>query len=117
MHLLELVYVPAIRLFQSLKAMNANTVTASNGLTMKYHRRVALAENKKTKQKQKQTKTKRHLITMGQLKTNDASKTRLFSVGVIYHLRLSCERKTTTHFKVNTYTITHAKCCTLLVLQ
>ena len=51
---------------------------------------------------------------MGQLKTKDASKTRLFSVEVIYHLRLSCERKTTTHFKVRTYTITHAKCCTLL---
>ena len=51
---------------------------------------------------------------MGQLKTTDASKTRLFSVEVIYHLRLPCERKTTTHFKVRTYTITHAKCCTLL---
>ena len=55
MNLLELVYVPAIRLFQSFKAMNANTVTASNGPTMKYHRIVALAENKKTKQKQKGT--------------------------------------------------------------
>ena len=104
MNLLELVYVPAIRLFQSFKAMNANTVTASNGPTMKYHRIVALAENKKTKQKQKQkqTKTKRLLITMGQLKTKDASKTRLFPVEVIYHLRLSCEQKTTTHFKVRT---------------
>ena len=58
MHLLELVYVPAIRLFQSLKAMNADTVTASNGPTMKYHRRVALAENKKqNKKKQKQKGT------------------------------------------------------------
>ena len=110
MHLLELVYVPAIRLFQSFKAMNANTVTASNGPTMKYHRIVALAEN----EKQNKTKTKRHLITMGQLKTKGASNTRLFSVEIIYHLRLPCERKTTTHFKVKTYTITHAKCCTLL---
>ena len=54
MHLLELVYAPAIRLFQSFKAINANTVTASNGPTMKYHRIVALAENKKTKQNKKQ---------------------------------------------------------------
>ena len=51
---------------------------------------------------------------MGQLKTKDASKTRLFSVEIINHLRLSCERKTTTHFKVRTYAITHAKCCSLL---
>ena len=58
MHLLELVYVPAIRLFQSFKAMNANTVTASNGPTMKYHRIVALAENKKQKKKNK-TKNKK----------------------------------------------------------
>ena len=55
MHLLELVYVPAIRLFQSFKAMNANTVTASNGPTMKYHRIVVLAENKK----QNKTKNKK----------------------------------------------------------
>ena len=58
MHLLELVYVPAIRLFQSFKAINANTVTASNGATMKYQRTVALAENKKTKQKQPKKKQK-----------------------------------------------------------
>ena len=57
MYLLELVYVPAIRLFQIFKAMNANTVTASNGPTMKYHRIVALAENKKNKTK---TKTKQN---------------------------------------------------------
>ena len=56
MHLLELVYVPAIRLFQSLKAMNADTVTASNGPTMKYHRRVALAENKKQNKKKNKNK-------------------------------------------------------------
>ena len=102
MHLLELVYVPAIRRFQSFKAMNANTVTASNGPTMKYHRIVAFAENKKKKKTKTKTKTKRHLVTMGQLKTKDASKTRLFSVEVIYHLRLSCERKKTTHFKERT---------------
>ena len=93
MHLFELVYVPAIRLFQSFKAMNANTVTASNGPTMKYHRIVALAENKKQSKNKNKTKTKRHLVTMGQLKTKDASKTRLFSVEVIYHLGLSCEEK------------------------
>ena len=98
MHLLELVYVPAIRRFQSFKAMNANTVTASNGPTMKYHRIVAFAENQKKRQKQKQNKIKRHVVTMGQLKAKDASKTRLFSVEDIYHLMLSCERKTTTHF-------------------
>ena len=36
--------------------MNANTVTASNGPTMKYHCTVALAEKQKQKQKQKQKK-------------------------------------------------------------
>ena len=41
------VYVPAIRLFQRYKTMNANTVTASNGPTMKYHCRVVLAEKNK----------------------------------------------------------------------
>ena len=60
--------------------MNSNTVTASSGPTMMYHRIVvAFAENKKNKTK-KNTKTKRHLVTMGQLKTKDASKNRLFSV-------------------------------------
>ena len=54
MHSLELVYVPAIRPFQTeYKTMNANTVTASNGPTMKYHCTVVLAE-----------KTKRYLVTM-----------------------------------------------------
>ena len=50
-HLLELVYVPAIRLFQRYKTMNANTVTASNGPTMKYHCTVILAEKKKKQNK------------------------------------------------------------------
>ena len=68
-HLLELVYVPAIRLFQRYKTMNANTVTASNGPTMKYHCTVVLAEKKKQKQRNK--KTRRYLVTMGQLKTKD----------------------------------------------
>ena len=47
MHLLEPVYVPAIRLFQRYKTMNANTVTASNEPTMKYHCTVVLAEKNK----------------------------------------------------------------------
>ena len=53
-----IVYVPAIRLFQRYNTMNANTVTASNGPTMKNHCTVALAEkNKQTnKQTKKQTK-------------------------------------------------------------
>ena len=59
-HLLELVYVPAIRLFQRYKTMNANTVTASNGPTMKYHCTVVLAEKKKktktNKQRNRETK-------------------------------------------------------------
>ena len=55
MHLLELLYVPAIRRFQSFKAMNSNTVTASNGPTMKYHCTVVLAE--KTKQNKNRQKT------------------------------------------------------------
>ena len=66
-HLLELAYVPAIRLFQRYKTMNANTVTASNGPTMKYHCTVVFAG----KEKKKQNKTKRYLVTMGQLKTKD----------------------------------------------
>ena len=60
MHLLELVYVPAIRLFQRYKTMDAKTATARNEPTMKYHCTVVLAET-----------TKRHLITMGQLKIKD----------------------------------------------
>ena len=39
-----IVHVPAIRVFQRYKATNANTVTASNGPTMKYHCTVVLAE-------------------------------------------------------------------------
>ena len=73
-HLLELVYVPAIRLFQRYKTMNANTVTASNGATMKYHCTVVLAEKKKNQKqtkKQRNKKTRRYLVTMGQLKTKD----------------------------------------------
>ena len=71
-HLLELVYVPAIRLFQRYKTMNANTVTASNGPTMKYHCTVVLAEKKqKQTNKQRNKKTRRYLVTMGQLKTKD----------------------------------------------
>ena len=69
-HLLELVYVPAIRLFQRYKTMNTNTVTASNGPTMKYHCTVILAETYKQTNKQKK-KTRRYLVTMGQLKTKD----------------------------------------------
>ena len=53
MHLFRLVSVPAIRLFQTYKTMNANTVTASNEPAMKYHSdcTVVLAEKKKKKQK------------------------------------------------------------------
>ena len=53
-----IVYVPAIRLFQRYNTMNANTVTASKGPTMKYHCTVALAE-KKNKQKNKNSKKKK----------------------------------------------------------
>ena len=60
MHLLKLVYVPAIGLFQRYKTIDANTATASNEPTMKYHCTVVLAET-----------TKRHLITMVQLKIKD----------------------------------------------
>ena len=42
-----IVHVQAIRLFQRYKTTNANTVTASNGPTMKYHCTVVLAETKK----------------------------------------------------------------------
>ena len=44
--LLEAIYVPAIRLFQRCNTMNANTNTATNGPTMKYHCKVVLAEKK-----------------------------------------------------------------------
>ena len=50
--------------------MNANTATASNGPTIKYHCTVALAEKKnKTKQKynKKTNKTKRHLVNTGKV--------------------------------------------------
>ena len=78
-HLLELVYIPAIRLFQRYKTMNANTVTASNGPTMKYHCTVVLAEKKKQKQRNKETKkTRRCLVTMGQLKTKDPKENNVF---------------------------------------
>ena len=55
------VYVPAIRLFQRHKTMNANTVTASNGPTMKYHCTVVLAEKKQNTRtkKTKQNKNKK----------------------------------------------------------
>ena len=72
-HLLELAYVPAIRLFQRYKTMNANTVTASNGPTMKYHRTVVFAGKEK-----RQNKTKRYLVTMGQLKTKDPKENVVF---------------------------------------
>ena len=53
--ILELVYVPAIRLFQRYKTANANAVTARNGPTMKYHCTDVLSEKKRTNKK----KTKR----------------------------------------------------------
>ena len=49
--LLEFVYVPAIRLFRRYKTINAKTVPASNGPTMKYHCTVVLSEKKKKKKK------------------------------------------------------------------
>ena len=52
-NLVKLVYIPTIRLFQMCKAMNANTVTESNGPTMKYHFTVVLSEKNKTKQNKK----------------------------------------------------------------
>ena len=53
--------------------MNANTVTASNGPTMKYHRTVVFAGKEK-----KRNKTKRYLVTMGQLKTKDPKENVVF---------------------------------------
>ena len=53
--------------------MNANTVTASNGPTMKYHCTVVFAGKEK-----KQNKTKRYLVTMGQLKTKDPKENVVF---------------------------------------
>ena len=54
--------------------MNANTVIAINGPTMKYHCTVALAVEKKQQQQQnkkKTRKTKRHLVTTGQVNMKD----------------------------------------------
>ena len=70
----ELVHVPAIRLFQMYQTMNANTVTESNGATMKYHCTVVLAEKKKQNKK-----LKRYLVTMGQLKTKDPKENNVVS--------------------------------------
>ena len=50
------VYVPPIRLFQRYKTMNANTATASNGPTMKYHCTLVLAGKENTKNKTKPKK-------------------------------------------------------------
>ena len=69
--------------------MNANTVTASNGPTMKSHCRVASAEKKKQQQiqkkknnKNKANKTKRHSVATGQVNMKDRSKTGSFSFEV-----------------------------------
>ena len=56
--------------------MNANTVTASKGPTMKYHCTVALPEKKNKTKKQKQqekktNKTKRHLVITGKVNMKD----------------------------------------------
>ena len=48
-NLLKLIYIPAIRLFRRYKTINANTVTASDGPTMKYHCTVVLSETKQNK--------------------------------------------------------------------
>lgn len=46
-HLLKIVYVPAIRRFQRCKAIDAKTVTARTGPAMTYHRTVGAAERDK----------------------------------------------------------------------
>ena len=46
-NLLEFEYVPATRLFQRNKAMNANTVIASNGPTMNHCTVVLSGKNEK----------------------------------------------------------------------
>ena len=94
-HLLELAYVPAIRLFQRYKTMNANTVTASNGPTMKYHCTVVFAGKEKKKTKQ----NKKVLSYYGSTKNEGPKgKQRCFL------LRFNCiqdclQLKTTTHLK------------------
>ena len=66
-NLLKLVYVPAIRLFQRYKTTNANTVTANNGPTMKYHCTVVLSEKKK-KTKNRQNRKKKVISDYGSTK-------------------------------------------------
>ena len=64
-------YVPAIRLFQRHKTINDNTVTASNGPTMKYHCTMVLAAKKQKNKKTKNKKTKGYLVTTGQANMKD----------------------------------------------
>ena len=47
MHLLKIVYVPAIRRFQRYKAIDAKTVTARTGPAMTYHCTPGAAERNK----------------------------------------------------------------------
>ena len=123
MHLLELLYIQVIRLFQRYKTMNANTITASNGPITKYHCLVALAEKKKKKQNQinqkknkKKTKIERYLVTLGQLKTKDASKTRLFSFEIIFCILLKAvlSTKNNNPFETEDLCDYSCTCCTLL---
>ena len=47
MHLLKIVYVPAIRRFQRCKTIDARTVTPSTGPAMTYHCTAGVAERNK----------------------------------------------------------------------
>ena len=88
----ELVYVPAIRLFQMYQTMNANTVTESNGPTMKYHCTVVLAEKKKQK------KIKTVLSYYGSTK-NEGPKGKRRCFLLRFNCTQDCLQLKTTHLK------------------
>ena len=96
MHLSEVKYVPAFRLFRRYKTMNANTATTSNGPTMKYHCTVVLAE-----------KTKKVHSYYGWTK-NEWPKAKQVCFQLKFYYTQDClQLKTTTPFK-KTWPIIHA---------
>ena len=100
-------YVPAIRLFQRYKTMNANTVTASNGPTMKYHCTVVLAEKKK--KKHSHTHKKKIFSHFGSSKHEGPEARQVRSLlKFIFYPRLSKNNNSIT--KKKTFGVTHVTC-------
>ena len=110
--ILELVYVPAIRLFQKYKTTNANTVTASNGPTMKHHSVVVLSEKTKNKKKKQ---NKKLISDYGSTKNDPKQNKVVFCCGFIVLIRLSSTENNNSFKK--TCTIAHHVTCGILLWQ